>query len=105
MLQGKVSRICDQESEQVASHTILSSAYETSELLAKSDHLLMRALSPRFGAFKEHGASDHVLWVETFDLDHIEFLCSIDKVLPFRVALRLECSTKLELCIVHESQR
>mmetsp|Transcript_25922 Transcript_25922/g.34707 ORF Transcript_25922/g.34707 Transcript_25922/m.34707 type:complete len:227 (+) Transcript_25922:380-1060(+) len=103
VLHGQVSRVGNQEGEQVASHAVLGAANQAAELLAQIADRLVSAASPGLVAFEEHRACSHLVRIKALDLGDVEFLGGVDELVPLGVLFGLEGSAELELSVVDEA--
>jgi len=105
VLACKVTRVGNQESEEVPFHAIFSTSSHATELFGHIYDFLVEELLIVFVTLEENSAGSHFISVEALDIEHIELLHSFDKVVEHRVARWLESLSKLELSVVHQSDR
>lgn len=79
---GKITGVGDQEGEQVASHSILSTTTHTLKLRSNVHDHFMVFLAFCFTALKEKRASNEFVLFVPFDFEHKEFLCTVNKRFP-----------------------
>lgn len=82
VIHGNVTHVSNQESEQVATHSILWTTYQTVKAFPQIHNGFVRVFTPLSITFKKHGACNHLVRVESFDFGDKEFLGRLDKVFP-----------------------
>lgn len=105
VVQGEVSCVGNQESEQVATHAVLRAANKATKLLADGDDVSVSLLGPHLVTLEKHRARSQLVGVKALDLDDEELFGSLHKLSPHRFNTWLHNGSELELSVVYKSQR
>lgn len=105
MCQRQVSRVGNQEGQQIAAHSVFRASGHASELLGELDHLAVLDFAVPLSAFEEQRASAKIVRVVSLVVQHIEFLDFIDQTFKRALSSRLESCAKFELFVIDKTAR
>lgn len=103
MLTGKVTCVCNQESEQIATHSVVCTCGHSTELRSNRKDVLVLLLAVFLISFEKKRARCQLVLLEALYIEHIELLDLLEEVVNHAVRSWLESRAELELRVVHET--